>query len=216
MIRVHSGMNNINTAITMLSAQMGKVGESVAQISDMVDMIVDIAEETNLLSLNASIEAARAGEAGRGFSVVAEQIGKLATDSSLAADQISKLTQEIQSTVNDATSHMNTSVAEVQTNVEVVSEARDAFEGLYGKVKETSHRVKQMIELVDKVDSVSKEMEEISASQANAAEQIARSAEGLNQQTHDITSGSCTVAESAEALEIEAEKLLGRIGEFKI
>lgn len=216
MIRVHSGMNNINTAITMLSNQMEKVGEAVTQISDMVDMIVDIAEETNLLSLNASIEAARAGEAGRGFSVVAEQIGKLATDSSLAADQISKLTQEIQTTVHNAVSHMNTSVVEVQTNVEVASEARDTFEGLYEKVEETSQRVKQMIELVDKVDIVSKEMEEISASQAQAAEQIARSAEGLNQQTHNITVGSCTVAEGAVALETESEKLLGRIGIFKI
>lgn len=216
MTRVHSGMDNINTAITMLSGQMERVGETVTQISDMVDMIVDIAEETNLLSLNASIEAARAGEAGRGFSVVAEQIGKLATDSSLAADQISKLTQEIQTTVSDAVSHMNTSVTEVQTNVDVASEAKDTFEGLYGKVKETSQRVKQMIELVDKVDIVSKEMEEISVSQAYAAEQIARSAEGLNQQTHHITTGSCTVAESAEALEKESEKLLGRIGTFRI
>lgn len=216
MIRVHSGMDKINTAITQLSDQMEKVGETVTQISDMVDMIVDIAEETNLLSLNASIEAARAGEAGRGFSVVAEQIGKLATDSSMAADRISKLTQGIQATVNDAVSHMNTSVAEVQLNVEVASEAKDTFESLYGKVKETSQRVKQMIELVDKVDIVSKEMEEISASQAQAAEQIARSAEGLNQQTHSITTGSCTVAESAKELETESEKLLDRIGTFRI
>lgn len=216
MIRVHSGMDKINTAITQLSDQMEKVGETVTQISDMVDMIVDIAEETNLLSLNASIEAARAGEAGRGFSVVAEQIGKLATDSSMAADRISKLTQGIQATVNDAVSHMNTSVAEVQSNVEVASEAKDTFESLYGKVKETSQRVKQMIELVDKVDIVSKEMEEISASQAQTAEQIARSAEGLNQQTHSITTGSCTVAESAKELETESEKLLDRIGTFRI
>ena len=216
MVRVHDGMTSINTSITMLSEQMEKVGEAVSQIGNMVNMIVDIASETNLLSLNASIEAARAGEAGRGFSVVAEQIGKLATDSSLAADQISRLTVDIRTTVNEAVEHMNVSVSEVQTNVDVVSEARDTFEGLYGKVDETSKRVKQMIELVDKVDAVSKEMEEISASQAHAAEQIAQSAEGLNQQTQNVTSNSCVVAEGAVALETESEKLMNRIGKFKI
>lgn len=216
MVCVHNGMTTINDSITMLSKQMEKVRETVSQIGNMVDMIVDIASETNLLSLNASIEAARAGEAGRGFSVVAEQIGKLATDSGLAAEQISKLTVEIQETVNEAVEHMNNSVTEVQENVEVVSEARDTFEGLYEKLDETSKRVKQMIELVDKVDMISREMEEISASQAQAAEQIANSAEGLSQQTQNVTENSCVVAESAAALEKESEKLTSRIGKFKI
>lgn len=216
MVCVHNGMTNINAAITMLSKQMEKVRDTVSQIGNMVDMIVDIASETNLLSLNASIEAARAGEAGRGFSVVAEQIGKLAKDSGLAAEQISKLTVEIQGTVKEAVEHMNNSVTEVQANVDVVSEARDTFEGLYEKLDETSNRVKEMIALVDKVDVVSREMEEISASQAQAAEQIANSAEGLSQQTQNVTENSCVVAESAAALEKESEKLTSRIGKFKI
>ena len=133
MVHIHTGMANINSSITVLSDQLDKVGDIVSQIGNMVRMIVDIAEETNLLSLNASIEAARAGEAGRGFSVVAEQIGKLATNSSAAADEISKLTDQIQTTMNEAVQHMNESVEEVQANVEVVSEASATFEGLYQK-----------------------------------------------------------------------------------
>lgn len=216
MLCVHNGMTTINDSIAMLSKQMEKVRDTVSQIGNMVDMIVDIASETNLLSLNASIEAARAGEAGRGFSVVAEQIGKLATDSGLAAEQISKLTVEIHATVNEAVEHMNTSVTEVQANVDVVSEARDTFEGLHEKLDETSKRVKQMIELVDKVDIISREMEEISVNQAHAAEQIANSAEGLSQQTQNVAENSCVVADSAAALEKESEKLTSRIGKFKI
>ena len=76
MENIDGGMSNINTSITTLSQQIEKVGDATDQIGNMVNMIMEIAEETNLLSLNASIEAARAGEAGRGFAVVAEQIGK--------------------------------------------------------------------------------------------------------------------------------------------
>lgn len=213
---VHNGMLHINTSITSLSEQMENVRETVSQIENMVHMIADIATETNLLSLNASIEAARAGEAGRGFSIVAEQIGKLATDSSLAADQITKLTLDIQATVNEAVEHMHVSVTEVQTNVGVVSEAKGTFESLYGKVDETSQRVKQMIELVDEVDAVSREMEQLAIGQVEAAGQIASSAEELNQQTQNVTAGSCEVAESAVALEQESEKLMKRMSEFRI
>ena len=214
--QISSGMGNIHSSITALSEQIGKVGESISQISNMVDLIVDVAEETNLLSLNASIEAARAGEAGRGFSVVAEQIGKLAENSSAAADEISKLTGEIQNTVEQALVHMETSVNEVQDNVEVVSGASAAFEGLYGKVEETSYRVKQMIELVNKVDVVSEQMEEISQSQLHATEQIVQSADGLNQQTKNVASNSATVAEEAEKLEKESKELMKHIGRFQV
>lgn len=216
MEQISSGMTNIHASISVLSEQIGKVGESISQISSMVNMIVEVAEETNLLSLNASIEAARAGEAGRGFSVVAEQIGKLAVNSSAAADEISKLTAEIQDTVEKALIHMDTSVNEVQANVGVVSEASAAFEGLYEKVEETSNRVKQMIELVNKVDAVSEQMEEISKSQLQATEQIVQSAEGLDRQTKNVAANSTTVAEEAEKLEAESKELMSHIGKFQV
>lgn len=216
MEHIHNGMAHINTSITVLSDQLDKVGEIVSQIGNMVRMIVDIAEETNLLSLNASIEAARAGEAGRGFSVVAEQIGKLATNSSAAADEISKLTGQIQLTMSAAVEHMTKSVEEVQANVAVVSEASDTFDGLYEKVEETNQRVSQMIELVGKVEEVSGMMKEISRNQVQAADQIAQSAEGLNQQTRNVTNGSSLVAESADELKKESMELMNRISQFRV
>ena len=216
MEQISTGMGNIHSSISVLSEQISKVGESISQIGNMVNMIVEVAEETNLLSLNASIEAARAGEAGRGFSVVAVQIVKLAVNSSAAADEISKLTVEIQDTVEKALVHMNTSVDEVQENVGVVSEASASFEGLYEKVEETSHRVKQMIELVNKVDAVSVQMEEISQSQLQATEQIVQSADGLNQQTKNVATNSSSVAEEAEKLEAESKELMNHISKFRV
>lgn len=117
MEHVNNGMTNINDSIKVLSAQFDKVNQIVSQVGNMVDMIVDIADETNRLSLNASIEAARAGEAGRGFAVVAEQIGSLAANSGSAADEISRLTAQIQTTVQEAMAHMNASVEEVHTKL---------------------------------------------------------------------------------------------------
>lgn len=216
MDKINSGMSGISTSIAMLSDQITKVGNAMAQIGDMVNMIMDIAEETNLLSLNASIEAARAGEAGRGFAVVAEQIGKLAVSSGTAADDISRLTVEIRETVDKAVEQMEASVLEVKKNVETVSGASATFEGLYQKVDETSHRVDCMIGLVEQVNDVAGQVEQITESQVEAAEQIVVSADILNEHTRNVTDGSNTVARNAEELKKESADLMDRMSQFKV
>lgn len=216
MDNISSGMSGISTSIATLSNQIAKVGSATTQIGDMVNMIMDIAEETNLLSLNASIEAARAGEAGRGFAVVAEQIGKLALSSSTAADDISRLTAEIKGTVETAVSQMGESVSEVQKNVEIVSDASATFEGLYEKVDETSRRVDSMINLVGRVNDVAAQMEQITGSQLQATEKIVVSADALNQHTGSVTADSNTVAENAEELKKESAVLMGKMSQFKL
>lgn len=216
MENIDGGMANINTSITTLSEQITKVGEATDQIGNMVTMIMDIAEETNLLSLNASIEAARAGEAGRGFAVVAEQIGKLAANSSVAADDISKLTLEIQQTVRLAVAQMGDSVDEVQRNVGIVSDARETFDTLYEKVDETSQRVAKMIDAIEQVDAVAGQMERIAEEQAHATEQIAQSANELDLHTKNVVSDSNIVADGAEELKKESMELLDRMSSFKI
>ncbi|MBO5209625.1 MAG: methyl-accepting chemotaxis protein [Lachnospiraceae bacterium] len=216
MENINGGMANINASIATLSEQINRVGMTTAQIGDMVNMIIDIAEETNLLSLNASIEAARAGEAGRGFAVVAEQIGKLAANSSVAADDISKLTEEIRSTVQQAVAQMESSVTEVQKNVGIVSGATQTFEELYGKVSETSNRVEEMIDAIEQVDTVAKQMKQITRSQVEATEQITQSAEELSQHTRNVTEDSSTVASGAEGLKKESLELMEHMNKFTI
>lgn len=216
MERISRGMEDINDSITTLSEQMDRMGKATAQIGDMVNMIIDIAEETNLLSLNASIEAARAGDAGKGFAIVAEQIGKLAASSSVAADDISRLTAQIRETVHSAETHMTSSVSKVKENVKIVTGARTTFEGLYEKVDETSRRVEEMIALVGRVDAVMGQLEKITAGQVQAAEQIAESAQELGLHTKNVTDGSNHVADTAETLKKESMELTDRLSQFKV
>lgn len=216
MENIHEGMTNINMSITTLSQQIAKVGEATAQIENMVNMIINIASETNLLSLNASIEAARAGEAGRGFTIVAEQIGKLAADSSVAADDISKLTAMIKETVQQAVIRMDESVDEVQKNVVTVAAACETFDMLYEKIDVTSQRVEKMISAIEEVDVVAGNMEQITAEQVHATEQISESAKDLEHHTRNVASDSNVVAKGAQELKDESVELMKHMSVFVI
>ncbi len=208
------GMDNISNSIFTLSKHIDSVGNAISKIGNMVNIIIEIAEETNLLSLNASIEAARAGDAGRGFAVVAEQIGKLAVNSSEATDEISRLTMEIQTTVEDAVEYMSSSVEEVNANVQIVSMASATFENLYGMVDETSNRVQTMIELVNQVKVVSEEMKNIFSGQVDTTEQIVHLAEELNIHTENVSKDSSTVAYNAGQLQNESAQLMEKVSKF--
>lgn len=216
MEHINEAMESIHLAMNRLADQITKVGGAMEQIGEMVNIIMDIAEETNLLSLNASIEAARAGEAGRGFSVVAEQIGKLAANSSMAADDIAKLTAEIRSAVEKAVADMDVSVFEVEKSVDIVAEARETFEQLYGKVESTSGRVDQMIALVVKVDEVAQQLEQITANQQMAAGRISESSKDMSESTENVAASSSIVAESAQELKKESLELMEKVRQFKL
>ncbi|MBQ8260865.1 MAG: methyl-accepting chemotaxis protein [Lachnospiraceae bacterium] len=216
MEQISAGMSGIHGSINTLSAQIAKVDSAMEQIGEMVNIIMNIAEETSLLSLNASIEAARAGESGRGFAVVAEQIGRLATNSSMAADDIAKLTEEIRMTVEVAISDMASSVSEVEKNVGTVEDAQRAFAGLYGKVEETSRQVEEMISLIGRVDEVAEKLDSITEKQHITANNIVESAIAMNSSTEGMTASSNFVAQSAEELKRESEELIEKISKFKV
>lgn len=213
---INEGMENIHSSMNQLAEQIAKVGAAMEQIGEMVNIIMDIAEETNLLSLNASIEAARAGEAGRGFSVVAEQIGKLAANSSTAADDIAKLTTDIRQSVEKAVVDMDASVSEVEKSVTTVTAARETFEQLYGKVEATSRRVDEMIELVSQVDDVAGRLDQITTSQQTAASRILSSANDMSENTQTVSVNSTIVAESAQELKKESLELMDKMNQFKV
>lgn len=214
--QVSSSMKTIEDSITSLSGLITETENAVEQISNMVGMIVDVADETNLLSLNASIEAARAGEAGRGFAVVAEQIGKLAVSSGEAADDISRLTGEIRQTMERVVARMQDSVSEVKVSAELVGQTRTTFGTVYDKVGEADRIVHRMTELIGDVETVSERMRRIAENQVSSAGQIMDSAHELGEYTRSVNDDSDTVAQSAKELERESKNLLSRVSTFRM
>ena len=216
MEKIRLGMNGIEETMTSLERQIKQTEEAVAQIGSMVGLIVDIAEETNLLSLNATIEAARAGEAGKGFAVVAEQIGRLAENSGVAADDISKLTVDIRETVNRAAAHMEESVDRVRESTVLIETATKTFDGVFSQVEKTDAMVGNMVLLVDEVDTLASRMMGTAKEQLHVTEEINHSAGLLDTYTRTVNDNSESVAESARALKEQSGRLSESMDQFTL
>jgi twitching motility protein PilJ len=121
------GMDNIREQIQETSKRIKRLGESSQEIGDIVEIIDDIADQTNILALNAAMQAAMAGEAGRGFAVVADEVQRLAERSSNATKQIEALVKTIQADTSEAVSSMETTTKEVVSGAKLAEDAGDAL-----------------------------------------------------------------------------------------
>ena len=136
---VGNALHNIEISIHNLEEAVNKVGTASGEIVDIIKLIGDIAEETNLLSLNASIEAARAGEAGRGFAVVASQIGVLAKNSADSVAHITSLINEINGLVDDAVKQVGNSASDIESSADLIHTAVDTFDQIFQNIQRSLH-----------------------------------------------------------------------------
>lgn len=209
-------MTSINEAMVKLQQAIGKVGKASEEITKITGVISEIADETNLLSLNASIEAARAGDAGKGFAVVATEIGKLAQTSSSSVHNIESLISEINVLVKDAVSQADDSVDNIRSSGELVNGALKTFDLIFDNIDEVNHLVGQMIEKVEQVDNVAVNVAAISEEQAASSEEILATSTTMVEQAHSITENSETVAEGAKELTGSAVELADQMNMFKV
>ena len=197
-----AGMNSIRENIQETSKRIKRLGESSQEIGEIVELISDITEQTNVLALNAAIQAAAAGEAGRGFSVVAEEVQRLAERSGQATKQIAAIVKTIQSDTQDAVSAMETSTQGVVEGAKLSDAAGRAL----NEIGEVSRSLADLIENI----SVATD------NQAMATSKVAQAMQYIQQITEQTTAGTQQTASSIGELSTLAADLKKSISGFKL
>ncbi|RKZ81067.1 MAG: methyl-accepting chemotaxis protein [Gammaproteobacteria bacterium] len=196
------GMDTIREQIQETSKRIKRLGESSQQIGEIVELIDDIAEQTNILSLNAAIQAAMAGEAGRGFAVVADEVQRLAERSGNATKQIDALVKTIQNDTNEAISSMERSTTEVVSGAKLSKDAGTALE----QIEAVSHQ------LADLINNIS----DAAAQQAIAAVSTSDSMNVIQEITMQTSTGTNESAASIGRLSELADELRTSVSGFKL
>lgn len=197
-----TGMQRIANVVRQSADSIGKLAASADQIGQIINVIDDIADQTNLLALNAAIEAARAGEQGRGFAVVADEVRKLAERTGKATAEISAMIKGIQAETAEAVGSMESGIKEVDHGRSLADQAGNAL----SEIVAMSQQVMTMIQ----------QIAEASEEQSSAAEQISRTVEQVATFTKETASGAEQSASAAEELNGQAESLKELINTFKI
>ena len=216
MERGGEALSNIEVSIHNLEEAVNKVGTASGEIVQIIKLIGDIADETNLLSLNASIEAARAGEAGRGFAVVAAEIGTLAKNSADSVAHITELITEINNLVEDAVRQAGNSAQDISGSAELIHTAVDTFDTIFKNIQETSALIGNVVDKINQVDQVATNVAAISEEQAASSDEILATSESMLQQAKNISKNSDQVEQEADNLAVSADQLADQVKQFRI
>jgi methyl-accepting chemotaxis protein len=196
------GMQRIRSSVQATAKRIKALGDRSLEISEIVNVINDITEQTNLLALNAAIEAARAGEAGRGFAVVADEVRKLAEHSRNATKDIAALIKAIQAETNDAVIVMEEGTKEVEIGAKLADQAGKALDAI-------STVVRQSAELVQEISLASKQ-------QVRGTEGVANAMQIISNITRQTSQGARQTARTVEQLVHMSEQLNEALSQFRV
>ncbi|WP_044894155.1 methyl-accepting chemotaxis protein [Bacillus alveayuensis] len=209
-------MNSIHQTVNALAEVIKSLGERSKEIGQITNVITGIAEQTNLLALNAAIEAARAGEQGRGFAVVADEVRKLAEQSAQSAQQISQLISAIQEETNKAVQSMEAATKEVVAGISVVDTAGESFKQIQSSINEVTTQIQEISAAIQQMAAGTEQMVQSMQLVAKVAETSAAGTEEVSAVTEEQLAAMEEISSSAESLSHMAEELQTLIGKFKI
>lgn len=197
-----NGMDNIREQIQETSKRIKRLGESSQEIGDIISLITDIADQTNILSLNAAIQASMAGDAGRGFAVVADEVQRLAERSAAATKQIEALVKAIQNDTNEAVISMEQTTTEVVRGARLAQDAGVALE----EIETVS---KSLAELIQNISNAARQ-------QASSAGHISNTMNVIQEITSQTSAGTTATARSIGNLAEMANQLRESVAGFKL
>lgn len=197
-----NGMDNIREQIQETSKRIKRLGESSQEIGDIISLITDIADQTNILSLNAAIQASMAGDAGRGFAVVADEVQRLAERSTAATKQIEALVKTIQNDTNEAVISMEQTTSEVVRGARLAQDAGVALE-------EIENVSKNLAELIQNISNAARQ-------QASSAGHISNTMNVIQEITSQTSAGTTATAKSIGNLAEMANQLRESVAGFKL
>lgn len=194
-------INQVASSVGETAQQIETLSEHVKQIGNITTVIRDVADQTNLLALNAAIEAARAGEQGRGFAVVADEVRKLAERTTLSVQEISTVITTIQNSVSQAVSSMQHNCEQVSDVVHVANAASSSMDG-----------IRSATEMVrDAITGISEAMRE----QRSASTELSRNVEAIAQMSEENSAAVASVADTARALVNVSDHLKTEVSRFR-
>jgi methyl-accepting chemotaxis protein len=197
-----AGMRDIAHVVKQSASTVQTLGKSSDQIGEIIGVIDDIADQTNLLALNAAIEAARAGEQGRGFAVVADEVRKLAERTTKATKEIASMIRTIQEETKGAVESMEEGNRKVDAGISLADKA--------GK------SLKEIVDVSQKVTDMVSQIAASSEQQSSASEQISKNIEAIATVTGETASGTQQIARAAEDLNRLTENLQQMVGRFQL
>ncbi len=209
-------MNKIENTTASTFESVMKLGNRSEQMGEIVDVITSVADQTNLLSLNAAIEAASAGEAGKGFAVVAEEVRKLAESSAKSAKEIGKLIKVTTSETKDAVANIEATSKEVASGKEMIGKTGSALEKILQGSENVSTMLQQISAATQQMSSGAGQVVKAAEEVATVAEEASASTQQAGASTQQMVATMQEMASSAQSLAQMGMELNNLVSEFKV
>ncbi len=189
-IKTVEGMNNTARMMHEISDAIKNLGKRSSDIGNIIEVIEDIADQTNLLALNAAIEAARAGDAGRGFSVVADEVRRLAERSLKSTKQIGAVIKEVQDATVDAVNATNQGAESAKEGIKTADVAGDAIARIMDSSREQSVAAKNVMRAVEDMNNLTQSVTQSTKESATGVDQVVKASEAMATMTAQVKNAS--------------------------